>query len=78
MVTFANLNLMQKWPMSGPFDIIFCRNVMIYFDKQTQSVLVNRFYDLIGDGSYLFVGHSESLSGVDHKFQYIQPATYIK
>jgi chemotaxis protein methyltransferase CheR len=77
-IKFARLNLMEKWPMRGPFDVIFCRNVMIYFDKPTQSVLVNRFYDLLDTGNHLFVGHSESLTSVDHRFAYVQPAVYLK
>jgi chemotaxis protein methyltransferase CheR len=77
-VKFARLNLMENWPMKGPFDVIFCRNVMIYFDKPTQGVLVNRFYDLLEKGSHLFVGHSESLTSVKHRFEYVQPAIYLK
>jgi chemotaxis protein methyltransferase CheR len=64
--------------MRGPFHAIFCRNVMIYFDKPTQGALVNRYYDLLAPGGYLFVGHSESLSAVDHAFGYVQPAVYRK
>jgi len=78
MVKLARLNLMEPWPMRGPFDIIFCRNVMIYFDKKTQERLVQRFYDLIKPGGYLLVGHSESLTGAAHDFKYVQPATYRK
>ncbi len=78
MIHFARLNLMGPWPMSGPFDVIFCRNVMIYFDKPTQNNLVNRYYDLLGDGGRLFLGHSESLTGTQHKFKYCQPATYMR
>ena len=78
LVRFGWLNLMQAWPMAGPFDVIFCRNVMIYFDRATQQTLVNRFWDLLRPGGYLFVGHSEGLSGVSHKFQYVRPATYKK
>jgi chemotaxis protein methyltransferase CheR len=77
-VQFAPLNLMGPWPMRGPFHAIFCRNVMIYFDKPTQGALVNRYYDLLVPGGYLFVGHSESLSAVDHPFTYVQPAVYRK
>ena len=62
--------------MKGPFDVIFCRNVMIYFDKGHQERLVRRFYDIVSDRGYLFVGHSESLAGVDHGFQYVQPVVY--
>jgi chemotaxis protein methyltransferase CheR len=77
-VRFAPLNLMGPWPMRGPFHAIFCRNVMIYFDKPTQAALVGRYYDLLAPGGYLFVGHSESLSAVGHAFAYVQPAVYRK
>lgn len=78
MVKIARLNLMERWPMSGPFDIIFCRNVMIYFDKKTQEQLINRFWQLLGKGNHLFVGHSESMTGLSHQFRYVQPAIYQK
>ncbi len=78
MVQLSRLNLMGPWPMTGPFNIIFCRNVMIYFDRDTQQRLINRFWDLLAPGGFLFVGHSEGLSALSHKFQYIQPATYKK
>jgi chemotaxis protein methyltransferase CheR len=78
MVCFARLNLMDDWPMKGLFDVIFCRNVMIYFDKQTQQALVERFWGCLEKGGHLFVGHSESLSGSSHRFRYVQPATYMK
>lgn len=78
LITFDRLNLMESWPMTGPFDIIFCRNTMIYFTKQTQQHLINRFYDLLRSGGMLFVGHSESLAGTDHKFRYLRPTIYEK
>ena len=78
MVRFASLNLMEPWPMQGPFDVIFCRNVMIYFDKGTQQRLVERFYGLLKPGGHLFVGHSEGLTGLSHRFRYVQPAVYVK
>ena len=78
MVRLAWLNLLEKWPMKGPFNVIFCRNVMIYFDSPTQQKLINRFWDLLDPGGYLFVGHSEGLSAVEHKFRYMRPATYRK
>jgi chemotaxis protein methyltransferase CheR len=78
IVTFARLNLMHRWPMSGPFDVIFCRNVMIYFDKPTQSRLVERFSSMLSPGGYLFIGHSESLAGVQHQLSYVQPTVYQK
>ena len=78
LVSFGRLNLMEKWPMHGPFDVIFCRNVMIYFDKPTQARLVGRFWDILSPGGCLFVGHSESLSGITHRFRYVEPAVYAK
>jgi chemotaxis protein methyltransferase CheR len=78
MVRVARLNLMDKWPMKGPFNVIFCRNVMIYFDRPTQQELINRFWDMLGPCGYLFVGHSEGLSAISHKFRYVRPATYRK
>jgi chemotaxis protein methyltransferase CheR len=78
MVCFAKLNLMDEWPMRGLFDVIFCRNVMIYFDKQTQEKLVKRFWSQLRPGGYLMVGHSESLTFMAHDYRYIKPAVYQK
>ena len=64
--------------MRGRFNAIFCRNVMIYFDRVTQQALIDRFWDLLEPGGYLFVGHSEGLSGIKHRFQYTKPAVYKK
>ncbi len=77
-VIFSYLNLMSDWPIKGPLDFIFCRNVMIYFDKSTQAYLINRFWDLLDSGAILFTGHSESLTGIEHKFKYVQPTIYMK
>lgn len=77
-VRLAWLNLMDPWPMKGPLNVIFCRNVMIYFDRATQQELVRRFWDLLEPGGYLFVGHSEGLSAIKHRFHYVQPAIYRK
>jgi chemotaxis protein methyltransferase CheR len=78
MIRFNYLNLQNDWPFKGPFDFIFCRNVMIYFDKPTQERLVNRFFNHLAGGGVLFTGHSESLTGVIHKFQYVEPTIYGK
>lgn len=78
LIRFARLNLMDPWPMRGPFQVIFCRNVMIYFDRPTQQKLVQRFWELLEPGGHLLVGHSESLTALDHRFDYVQPATYRK
>jgi chemotaxis protein methyltransferase CheR len=78
MVRFAKLNLMEEWPMRGLFDVIFCRNVMIYFDKPTQEKLVKRFWSQLRAGGYLMVGHSESLTFMAHDYRYIKPAVYQK
>jgi len=77
-VIFKYLNLMKEWPVRGPVDFIFCRNVMIYFDKATQQRLISRFWDLLDSSGVLFTGHSESLTGIEHKFKYIQPTIYMK
>jgi len=78
IVRVARLNLIEPWPMKGTFNVIFCRNVMIYFDRATQQTLINRFWDYLESGCYLFVGHSEGLSAISHKFDYVRPAIYRK
>jgi chemotaxis protein methyltransferase CheR len=78
LVSLAPLNLMEGWPMKGPFDVIMCRNVMIYFDRKTREQLIQRFSQLLPPGGHLLVGHSESLNGLAHDLTYVQPAVYRK
>jgi chemotaxis protein methyltransferase CheR len=63
MITFRQLNLLDNsWPVRGPFDAIFCRNVMIYFDKETQYSILKKFVPVLKPDGLLFAGHSESFS----------------
>lgn len=78
LVHFGRLNLMGPWPMRGPFDAIFCRNVMIYFEKSTQADLVRRYGELLGPDGLLFIGHSENLTGFTHGFRTVRPTVYRK
>lgn len=77
-IQFQRFNLMDPFPKRDHYHIIFCRNVMIYFDKNIQEKVVNKFYDALTDGGVLFIGHSESLMGTQHKFNYIRPTIYRK
>lgn len=80
-VIFKTFNLMDPMPdkyKAKPFDLIFCRNVMIYFDQPTKQALVNRFYDVVKPGGYFFIGHAESVNRQDTQFDYIKPAIYRK
>ena len=78
VVEFRRLNLMERFSQLGPFPVIFCRNVMIYFDKPTQQDLVNRLAGCLEPGGYLLIGHAESLNRVHHPLQYVRPAIYRK
>ncbi len=78
MITFKQLNLMNDWPFKGPFDFIFCRNVVIYFNKDTQRILFNRFADLLPDGTHMFIGHSESMFNVCDRFKLLGKTIYKK
>jgi chemotaxis protein methyltransferase CheR len=76
LVTFRQLNLMNPWPMRGPFDAIFCRNVIIYFDKATQRALFERMARMQRPGDLLFLGHSESLYRVSEQYDLIGKTVY--
>ena len=76
LITFKQLNLLDPWPMQGPFDIIFCRNVVIYFDKDTQRRLFDRMADLQEPGGWLFIGHSENLLNVTRRYKLVGRTVY--
>lgn len=78
LIAFKRLNLMQEWPMKGPFDLIFCRNVLIYFDKPTQARLFERFANMLAPNAYLFLGHSETMHGLSNRFKLIGQTMYQK
>jgi chemotaxis protein methyltransferase CheR len=78
-VIFRPFNLMTPdFPFRKKFHVIFCRNVMIYFDQPTKNALVERYYDSTEPGGYLFIGHSESISRESTRYKYIMPAVYRK
>ena len=76
MITIKPLNLLEEWPMRGPFDAIFCRNVLIYFDRDGRGMVIERFRHLLAPGGFLYLGHSESLYGVSDRFRQIGSTTY--
>ncbi len=76
MIDFAHLNLMGPLPEGYRCSVIFCRNIMIYFDKPTQQDLVRRLAQHLEPGGHLLIGHSESLNSIAHEFEYVSPATY--
>ena len=78
LIFFKQLNLMHDWPMSGPLDLIICRNVLIYFDKPTQRDLVSRFYQLLAPNGCLMLGHSENLSANRNMFNPLGKTIYRK
>ncbi|OUR61350.1 chemotaxis protein CheR [Colwellia sp. 39_35_sub15_T18] len=78
LITFKQLNLLHEWPMKGEFDVIFCRNVIIYFDKPTQQELFTRYYDLLKPGGLLMLGHSENLGEFQQHFNTIGRTMFRK
>jgi chemotaxis protein methyltransferase CheR len=77
-VRFQRFNLVKDQPGNVRFPAIFCRNVAIYFDKPTQAAVARKLASALQPGGYLFIGHSESLSSMDHGLAYVQPALYRK
>ncbi len=76
-VTYRRFNLMNDFfPFKDVFDVIFCRNVMIYFDNPTREALINKFYQFTASGGYLFIGHSETVNREKSEFKYVKPAIY--
>ena len=78
MITFKQLNLMHEWPMKGPFDLIFCRNVVIYFNKETQGILFDRYADMLVNDGHLFIGHSESMYKICDRFKLLGQTIYMR
>ena len=78
MITFKQLNLLHEWPFKGPFDFMFCRNVVIYFNKDTQRELFDRYADVLPENAPLFIGHSESLFKVTNRFKSMGQTIYRK
>ena len=78
MIAFKSLNLLENWPMRRQFDAVFCRNVVIYFDKPTQEVLFNRIAGLLKPEGWLYVGHSENLTKITTRFELVGRTIYRK
>jgi len=79
MAVFRRINLMDdRYPIKSLLDVIFCRNVMIYFDRETQAKVLARLSQYLKPGGYLFIGHSETIQGISDAFQYVAPTIYRK
>ena len=78
LISFKPLNLLEWWPMKGPFDAVFCRNVVIYFDKPTQAKMFNRMADILKPDGWLYIGHSENLFKVCDRFELVGRTIYRK
>ena len=76
LVRFKQLNLLDAWPMPGMFDAIFCRNVVIYFDKKTQKMLFDRMAEKLKPTGFLYIGHSETMNKVCDRFELVDTTTY--
>lgn len=78
LIRFRRLNLLHEWPMKGEFDVIFCRNVVIYFDKEMQRNLFDRYADILVPEGYLFLGHSETMNNISERFNLLGKTVYKK
>jgi chemotaxis protein methyltransferase CheR len=78
LVRFDRFNLLKDMPPSRQFDMIFCRNVMIYFDKATKEKVVSKLYGTLKSGGHFIIGGAESLSGMSHPLKYVEPSVYKK
>ena len=78
LAAFRRINLVKSYTWGRQFPVIFCRNVMIYFDRPTQEHVIRQLADCLEPGGYLFVGHAESLTRISHSLEYVQPAVYRK
>jgi len=78
LVTFEKFNLLKDSPSSKTFDIIFCRNVMIYFDNSTKEAVLHKLVSVLKHDGYFIIGGAESLSGINHKLEYMEPSIYKK
>ena len=77
-VVFRSFNLMSTFPFKNGFDIIFCRNVMIYFSEQAQNELIEKFSRVLVSGGLLFIGHSETIKIRSNNLKYLSPTIYMK
>ncbi len=78
LISFRQLNLLQEWPIKGPMDILFCRNVVIYFDKPTKIELFSRYADILQTKAHMFIGHSETLFQISDRFDTLGGTIYKK
>jgi len=79
IVRFQRVNLNQdRYPVAGPFDLVFCRNVLIYFDVVSKARVVHRLLDQLAPGGYLFLGHAESLTGLTDRGRSVGPTVYVR
>ncbi|MBI1954306.1 MAG: chemotaxis protein CheR, partial [Proteobacteria bacterium] len=78
LITFKQLNLLHSWPMKGPFDVIFCRNTVIYFDIEAQKKIFNQMADLLAHEGWLYIGHSENLFNITDRFKLVGKTIYQK